>query len=76
MEQAVEGDLGGCSRPARRCPASRRPASPAPPSWAATGEPHSWFIGFAPVDHPKVAIAVLVEQGGRGGERAAPLAGR
>ena len=40
-----------------------------------SGEPHSWFIGFAPVENPKVAIAVLVEQGGRGGERAAPLAG-
>ena len=39
------------------------------------GEPHSWFIGFAPVENPRVAIAVLVEQGGRGGERAAPLAG-
>ena len=40
-----------------------------------SGEPHSWFIGFAPVENPRVAIAVLVEQGGRGGERAAPLAG-
>ncbi len=27
------------------------------------------------MENPKVAIAVLVEQGGRGGERAAPLAG-
>ena len=40
-----------------------------------SGEPHSWFIGFAPADDPQIAIAVLVEQGGRGGERAAPLAG-
>ena len=39
------------------------------------GEPHSWFIGFAPAENPTVAIAVLVERGGRGGERAAPLAG-
>ena len=38
--------------------------------------PHAWFIGFAPVDDPQVAIAVVVEGGGRGGERAAPLAGR
>ena len=63
------------SRPARRSRASRPPASPARRSWAASGEPHSWFIGFAPVENPKVAIAVLVERGGRGGERAAPLAG-
>lgn len=40
-----------------------------------SGEPHSWFIGFAPVDHPRIAIAVIVERGGRGGARAAPLAG-
>ena len=33
------------------------------------GEPHSWFIGFAPADNPQVAIAVLVERGGRGGAR-------
>ena len=36
--------------------------------------PHSWFIGFAPVDHPRVAIAVLVENGGTGGTVAAPIA--
>ena len=40
-----------------------------------TGEPHSWFIGFAPAEDPKVAIAVIVEQAGRGGEVAAPIAG-
>jgi peptidoglycan glycosyltransferase len=40
-----------------------------------SGAPHSWFIGFAPVDHPRIAIAVIVEQVGRGGARAAPLAG-
>jgi peptidoglycan glycosyltransferase len=40
-----------------------------------SGAPHSWFIGFAPVENPQVAIAVIVERGGRGGARAAPLAG-
>jgi len=38
-------------------------------------EPHSWFIGFAPADNPTIAIAVVVEHGGRGGARAAPIAG-
>jgi Cell division protein FtsI/penicillin-binding protein 2 len=41
-----------------------------------SGEPHSWFIGFAPAESPTIAIAVLVEQAGRGGEVAAPIAGR
>jgi peptidoglycan glycosyltransferase len=36
--------------------------------------PHSWFIGFAPLDDPQVAIAVLVENGGRT-VRASPIAG-
>jgi penicillin-binding protein 2 len=35
---------------------------------------HSWFIGFAPADNPKIAIAVLVENAGHGAEVAAPIA--
>ena len=30
---------------------------------------HAWFIGFAPYENPTIAIAVLVEGGGRGGRR-------
>ncbi|MHB8399072.1 MAG: hypothetical protein ACYDCI_09095 [Candidatus Limnocylindrales bacterium] len=33
-------------------------------------------MGFAPADAPRIAIAVLVEHGGPGGNRAAPLAGQ
>jgi penicillin-binding protein 2 len=36
---------------------------------------HAWFIGFAPFDHPKIAICVLVENAGFGGVAAAPIAG-
>lgn len=35
---------------------------------------HAWFVGFAPFDKPKIAICVFVEQGGHGGETAAPIA--
>jgi len=35
---------------------------------------HAWFIAFAPADKPKIAIAVLVENGGHGGTVAAPIA--
>jgi penicillin-binding protein 2 len=35
---------------------------------------HAWFIAFAPVESPKIAIAVLVENGGFGGATAAPIA--
>ncbi|REM95703.1 hypothetical protein DSI35_28655, partial [Mycobacterium tuberculosis] len=32
------------------------------------------FVGFAPADHPEIAIAVAVEGGGYGGAAAAPIA--
>ncbi len=35
---------------------------------------HALFIAFAPVDHPKIAIAVVVENGGSGAAVAAPIA--
>jgi penicillin-binding protein 2 len=35
---------------------------------------HAWFIAFAPVENPKIAVAVLVENGGHGGGTAAPIA--
>jgi cell division protein FtsI/penicillin-binding protein 2 len=37
---------------------------------------HSWFIGFAPADNPKIAVAVIVENGGFGAEAAAPIVGK
>ncbi len=42
--------------------------------------PHAWFTAFAPVEEPRVAVAVVVENGGRlgnetsGGRVAAPIA--
>ncbi|MGH7854300.1 MAG: penicillin-binding protein 2 [Candidatus Binatia bacterium] len=35
---------------------------------------HAWFVSYAPVDRPQVAVAVLVEHGGHGGAAAAPMA--
>ena len=46
------------------------------------GPPHAWFIGFAPAEAPRFAIAVIVERGGdvgdeaTGGRVAAPVAGQ
>jgi len=37
------------------------------------GKPHSIFVGFAPRVHPKIAIAVVVENAGFGSEYAAPI---
>ena len=35
---------------------------------------HSWFIAYAPFEEPKIALAVLVENGGFGAVSAAPIA--
>jgi penicillin-binding protein 2 len=39
------------------------------------GPDHAWYVGFAPFNNPKIAIAVLLENAGFGGTQAAPLAG-
>jgi len=38
--------------------------------------PHAWFIAFAPADHPRWAVAVLVEHGGKNGPDAEATGGR
>ncbi len=47
---------------------------------APPGDPHAWFVSFAPAEAPEIAIAVIVEHGGSqgseatGGRVAAPIA--
>jgi peptidoglycan glycosyltransferase len=75
MVQAVEGPLGRQYTTGAKVPGVLTAGKSGTAQLGGTGEPHSWFIGFAPADAPKVVIAVLVEQAGRGGEVAAPMAG-
>ncbi len=35
---------------------------------------HSWFVAYAPAEAPRIALAVLVENGGFGSQSAAPIA--
>ena len=35
---------------------------------------HAWFVSYAPADKPRIAVAVLVENGGFGAQAAAPIA--
>ena len=37
---------------------------------------HALFVGYAPHDNPKYAVAVIVEHGGGGSSVAAPIASK
>jgi len=87
MPPSVAGTIGQAMQLAVESPWGRifttGAAIPGIPTAGKTGtaqiggsaEPNSWFIGYAPADNPQVAIAVIVEQGGHGSARAAPIAG-
>ncbi len=38
------------------------------------GDPHAWFIGFGKKDNQMLTTVILIENGGHGGEIAAPIA--
>ncbi|PJA75716.1 penicillin-binding protein 2 [bacterium CG_4_9_14_3_um_filter_65_15] len=38
------------------------------------GEDHAWFMCFAPVEAPEIALAIIMENAGHGGSEAAPVA--
>lgn len=42
---------------------------------AGDGTSHAWFVAFAPAENPRVAVVVVVENGGQGGVVASPIAG-
>jgi peptidoglycan glycosyltransferase len=75
MRRAVESPVGRQFTSGAKVPGIVTAGKSGTAELGGSGAPHSWFIGFAPVDHPRIAIAVIVERGGRGGARAAPLAG-
>jgi peptidoglycan glycosyltransferase len=75
MVAAVEGPLGRQFTTGARVPGVTTAGKSGTAELGGQGEPHSWFIGFAPAEQPRVAIAVIVEQAGRGAEVASPIAG-
>jgi len=75
MRRAVEGDLGRQFTSGAKVPGVSTAGKSGTAELGGSGEPHSWFIGFAPVNQPRIAIAVLVERAGRGGAVAAPIGG-
>lgn len=45
-----------------------------PTKYNPLGKDHAWFIAYAPVDNPRIALSIVVEKGGHGGSTAAPIA--
>jgi peptidoglycan glycosyltransferase len=83
----ASGVLGGFSPPVAGKTGTAQQPTCAGDEAAIFGEgcgrlPHAWFLAFAPLDDPAIAIAVLVERGGgtneaaTGGRVAAPIARR
>ncbi len=38
------------------------------------GQPHAWFVGYAPAGDPQMVVVVLLEHGGSGGDRPSEIA--
>ena len=78
MEAVVQGDQG--TGAAARIEGITVAAKTGTAQTVEGASPHAWFIAFAPAQDPKLAVAVIVENGGQlgseatGGAVAAPIA--
>jgi peptidoglycan glycosyltransferase len=84
MVDAVEGEIGklyaGAGDVSRYGVSGVTTAGKTGTAQRSAGQaPHSWFIGFTPAgegETPSIAVAVLVEGGGAGSGKAAPIGGK
>ncbi len=76
MERAVEGAYAGPYAGGAKVPGVTTAGKSGTAELAPGEAPHSWFVGFAPADAPRIAIAVIVEHGGSGSSAAVPIGGR
>ena len=76
MQLAVEGRYGRDFAGAAKVPGIATAGKSGTAQLGGDAAPHSWFIGYAPADAPQIAIAVIVEGGGAGAQRAVPMGGQ
>lgn len=69
MREAVEEGTGGVADIPQVEIAAKTGSAQNP-----SGDPHAWFTCFGPYEDPQVAVTVIVENGGAGGETAGPVA--
>ena len=70
MERVVAAGTGGAARVPGVRVAGKTGTAQNP-----HGQDHALFVCYAPVDSPRVAVAIVVENAGHGGSIAAPRAG-
>ncbi|MDX1918123.1 MAG: penicillin-binding protein 2 [Candidatus Caenarcaniphilales bacterium] len=70
MEQCIESGTGQAAKLDYFLAAGKTGSAEAPPN----PRTHGWFIAYAPVQKPEIAVAVFAEAGGHGGSVAAPVA--
>ena len=75
MILAVEGEFGRVFAGGAKVSDATTAGKSGSAQLGETGRPHSWFIGFAPAEQPRIAIAVIVERAGFGSQVAVPMAG-
>ncbi len=76
MQQAVEGPDGRRFTAGADVPGVAVAGKSGTAQLDGSAKPHSWFIGYAPAADPQVVIAVIVESGGSGADKASPIAGK
>jgi len=75
MVQAVEGQYGKLFAGGAAIPGVTVAGKSGTAQLGGNAAPHSWFIGYAPAEAPRIAIAVIVEGGGAGAQKAVPMGG-
>lgn len=71
MRETVET---GTARGLRPIPGVRWGAKTGSAQHQRSAKPHSWLIAYAPIEDPKIAVAVIVEAAGHGSTVAGPIA--
>jgi penicillin-binding protein 2 len=72
LYQAANGPDGTSTGVFGGLPAKDRVAGKTGTAEVTGGPAHSWFVGYAPYNDPKIVVAIVIERGGTGANAAAP----
>jgi cell division protein FtsI/penicillin-binding protein 2 len=74
LSDALVAVVEGGTAKAAQIPGVRVAGKTGSSEHASGARTHGWFVGYAPADNPKIAIAVVLEAAGHGGAVAVPVA--